>query len=332
MARGATRPPPKPPIKHRPPTPGVTPRSRPEGIRWVRSDGTPNWSQRMREIKGTVADYATRPAETIHKASIVLEAAEKIAERRIRGLIVVDGAGRLEGVLSATDLVNYLGGGEYYSIVVTRHKGSLYSSLRKERVSSIASEAALYSLLSNSIEDLIKDMVVTGIGLVPVVDDDMTIYGVITERNIVESIAGKPTGRTIEEVMTGTIVSVDPEDTIREAAQTMVKYGFRRLPVISRATGEIMGMVTAKDYVAFFGSHEAFKYSKSGNLEEVLETPVSLIASKDYYTVSKELDVGTAALLMKEKGVDNLIIVEDGEAIGIVTERDLLISIALEEV
>ncbi|MCE4611598.1 MAG: CBS domain-containing protein [Desulfurococcales archaeon] len=318
-----------PRIRGRPGGP-VRPRSRPEGIRWLRADGSPNWSQRLRRKEGDAKTIASRPPITISRSAPVMEAAEAIAERKVRGLIVADAKYRLEGIVLATDIVNYLGGGPFYNIVVGRHGGNIYSALRREPIQSIMNTSPVTVDVTVTIQDVVEVMVREGVGFLPVLYEDGSVYGVITERDVVRSLEPLPFDKKVEDYMTPTIVTVGVEATIKEASRLMVAHGFRRLPVTDDK-GEIKGVVTAKDIVSFFGSHEAFKFVKEGKMEEALSTPVYYVMTPEFYTIHPKLSVADAAKRMIEKGVDSLIVTEGEEALGIITERDVLIAAAVGE-
>lgn len=302
---------------------------RPEGIRWVRADGTPNWRQWIPPREGEVAYTASHPAITIAPQSTILEAAEVIAKNKVRGLIVADPAKQqLRGLLTAMDLVNYLGGGDYYSIVVNRHKRNIYSALRDEYVSSIYNPTPLYASRTDSLDTVIIMMVENAVGIIPVVYEDGGVYGVITEHDIVKHVAGKKLGVRVGQIASRNIVSVGIEDTIHEAAKRMVKFGFRRLPVVSESGDEVKGMINAKDYVSFFGGHTAFKDLESTDIEEVLKTPVFEVMTEGVITVEESVDAGEAAQAMIENNTSSLLVTnEEGEVTGIVTERDILMAI-----
>ena len=308
----------------------VRPRSRPEGIRWLRADGSPNWSQRLRRKEGDAKTIASKPPITIARSAPVMEAAEVIAGRKVRGLLVTDAKHRLEGIVLATDLVNYLGGGTYYNIVVSRHGGSIYSALRREPIQSIMNPSPITVDVTVTIQEVVEVMVREGVGFLPVLYEDGGVYGVITERDVVRSLEPLPFDKKVEDYMTPTIVTVHAESTIKDAAKLMVAHGFRRLPVIDDR-GEIKGVVTAKDIVAFFGSHEAFKFIREGRMEEALSTPVYYVMTPEFYTIHPKLSVADAAKKMVERGIDSLIVSEGGEALGIITERDVLVAAAVGE-
>ncbi len=315
-------------LRHRPEARGTLVRSRPEGIRWLRADGTPNWSQYVSGRREELRLLATNPAVSIPYTSTVLEAAEVIASKGIRGMPLVDSREKLKGVVLATDIVNYLGGGEYYNIVLKRHRSNMYSALRGEPVFSISNPTPAYAMIGDTLDKVLEIMVGEGIGLIPVLYDDGTVYGVITEHDIVRHLALKKIGKQVKDYMTTTIVTVEAEHPLRKAAEAMSRHGFRRLPVTSG--GLIKGMITAKDYVRYFGSHDAFKNVTTGDIKEVLETPVYEVMTPEVYTIDENADIGEAASAMIAYKTSSLLAVNsNGKVTGIITERDVLLSIVL---
>jgi len=302
---------------------------RPEGIRYLRADGTPNWRQWIPPREGEAKLVASPPAVTAAPTASILEVAEIITEKKVRGVVIAEpGTELLRGLVTATDLVNYLGGGEYYNIVRERHK-YIYKALRDEPVESIANPTPLYATVADSLDTIIAMMVNEGVGMVPIVYEDGSVYGVITEHDIVARIAGQKIGVKVADVMSRELVTVPIEAPIKEAARRMISYGFRRLPVVSEEN-EIKGIVTAKDYVYFFGSHRVFKDLATTNLDEVLNNvKVFEIMTPGFYTIPEDADVGEAASAMKSLGVSSLLVTDEkGDIVGIITERDVLEAIA----
>lgn len=306
--------------------PMVPPR-RPEGIRWLRSDGMPNFNDRIYRHESDAKLLAKRPVYTTTKTDTILGAAEEMARRNVRALPVVrPNTDILEGMLTAMDIVNYFGGGELYNIVVKRHKGNVYSALLKEYVASIMNPNPVYVTIHYKLDKILETMVLKGVGVLPVVMDDGSLWGIITEHDLVMVLAEKKVGRKVEEVMTSQIIAIESTATIKQAVETMVKYGIRRLPILE--DNKVWGMITAKDIVRLIGSHDVFRFIETGNIEEVLSAPVKLAGLSGYVTIGPDADVGDAATLMKEKGVSSLLVVDDGEIRGIITERDLLYALA----
>ncbi|MEI7027184.1 CBS domain-containing protein [Paenibacillus sp. y28] len=83
-------------------------------------------------------------------------------------------------------------------------------------------------------------------GFIPVVEGKKLI-GVVTDRDlVVRGYAEKHSGSTsVEEVMSKSIDTISPEDTVDEAARKMAGEQVRRLPVVEN--GELVGVVSIGD-------------------------------------------------------------------------------------
>ncbi len=297
-------------------------KTRIEGQRWLRSDGTPNFADHVYRKEGDVVLVVKKDLKTASPVTPILELAEIMSYNNIRSVPIINSKLELEGLVLSTNIVNYFGGGELYNIIRERHKGNIYSAL-KEPASSIMITDPITVYISSKITELLKVMVTEGVGVVPVLDHENKLYGIVTERDLVEYFSEKTeAGVKVEEVMTKEVVTIEVSANIKKAAETMVKLGFRRLPVIEN--GKIAGIITSKDIVRFIGEHKVFEKAPTGKVEEALETPVSEVMSKIAYTISKDEDIAQAARYMMEKGVSSLLVVENETLQGIITERDIL--------
>ncbi len=77
--------------------------------------------------------------------------------------------------------------------------------------------------------------------------------GIITERDIVRRIVAKRSSldAKISEVMSKTLITVDPETSLKEAARVMSNNKIRRLPVLKN--NKLVGIVVASDFVRNVG-------------------------------------------------------------------------------
>jgi CBS domain-containing protein len=82
----------------------------------------------------------------------------------------------------------------------------------------------------------------------PVVEDDMTITGVITEQDVLklfhENGGGK--NKSVEDFMTWPPVYCEDKDSFECVCNFMLFGYFRRVPVISK-TGELIGIISRPD-------------------------------------------------------------------------------------
>jgi len=89
------------------------------------------------------------------------------------------------------------------------------------------------------------------IGAVIVTTKDERPIGMITERDIVTRIVARdmqPSKLTAREIMTTPLITIDPEETLNEAARRMNRLNIRRLGVMYK--GKLVGIISSKDVVA----------------------------------------------------------------------------------
>jgi CBS domain-containing protein len=87
------------------------------------------------------------------------------------------------------------------------------------------------------------------VGAAVVVDPDGEGPGILTERDILESVAlgEEPDAEKVADHLTADVVSAEPEWSLEEAATAMVRGAFRHLLVVEG--GEIVGIVSVRDIV-----------------------------------------------------------------------------------
>ncbi|MEZ0394449.1 MAG: CBS domain-containing protein [Desulfurococcaceae archaeon] len=296
--------------------------------RWLRSDGSPNFSEHVYKDFTELELLARRPAITVWPSSTILNALETMT-KYYRSLLVARGP-RLEGLLLSTHLVNYLGGGELHEIVARRHNYNIFSALEKEVVSSIMERRPAVASTRDKFVDALATMAVTGYGILPVVDEDGNIYGVLTEHDVLRYLAkAVPRGLGIRatEAMSSPVFTVEAKATLAEAMRRMIAMGFRRLPVLE--DNEVVGMLTSMDVVRYFGSHRAFEATQSGDIREATSVKVEELMTRDLAYVRDDADLGDAVAKMLERGVSSVLVVGDSmELKGIITERDVIYFLA----
>ncbi len=94
-----------------------------------------------------------------------------------------------------------------------------------------------------------------GVRRLPVVDRNSELVGIITLSDIQSSMPTFEHGRsgreivlganTVDKIMTNTPITVNPDDTIQDAAESMLEYQVSGLPVVQG--NEVIGIVTESD-------------------------------------------------------------------------------------
>lgn len=101
-----------------------------------------------------------------------------------------------------------------------------------------------------TIADVCRVLADKRIGAVVVGDEDGGIAGIITERDIVRTLAADGAaalGQPVAEVMTREVVTVHANDTINDVSERMTRGRFRHIPVISG--DRLVGIVSIGDVV-----------------------------------------------------------------------------------
>lgn len=108
----------------------------------------------------------------------------------------------------------------------------------------------------------------------------------------------------VREIMTKALVTVDPWASVREAAGLMARQRVGSLPVLQ--DGALLGVVTSRDLRGVHPNRVVL---------DVLKGPP--------LCVSPEASLLEARALMEEKGVERLLVVQDGKLLGLLTKRTL---------
>jgi CBS domain-containing protein len=87
------------------------------------------------------------------------------------------------------------------------------------------------------------------VGAAVVVDPDLPGPGVITERDILHSVAQgqDPDAERVAEHLTANLTFADTDWSLEHAAETMVRGGFRHLVVVDGS--ELVGIISMRDIV-----------------------------------------------------------------------------------
>lgn len=117
----------------------------------------------------------------------------------------------------------------------------------------------------------------------------------------------------IEEFMTTDLLTVHPEEPVDLVIHLMSWKRIRHVPV-ENEQGRLVGMVSWYHLVRLLRSRDA--PGEPMSVGEIMQT--------DLNTVTPETPLEAALRLMKQSGVDSLLVVTNGHLVGIVTERDII--------
>jgi len=276
--------------------------------------------------EGEIMTIARSPVVTMAPTTPVYDALKIMVKEGFRRMPIVDpGTKKLLGIVTATDFINYLGGGDKFQIIQKKYGGNFFKAIN-EPVKSIMTSEVVSIRASGKISEAIELMKNHRVGGLPVVDEHDQVWAIVTERDIVMLFSGKIRGAKVADLMSRRVVTAKPETPIMEIEKKMIEKRFRRLLIVSDS--EFVGMATVRSILRFFGTSQVFKHLQSGTILQVLQTPVIEVTMKDVAIINPEADIGQAAKLMQEKHVGSLPVIDNNRLVGIITERDFFKIIA----
>jgi len=140
----------------------------------------------------------------------------------------------------------------------------------------------------------------------------------------------------VKDVMTREPITVDPEAPLGTAMEVMRRKRIRHLPVVDDA-GRLVGIITDRDlrqatFAPALAEHLSLQAQRRlRGLGQTLEDlRVKHAMTWVVVTTEPEAPIARAAVVMFERRIGSLPVVEDGKLVGILTERDLLLALAKE--
>jgi CBS domain-containing protein len=117
----------------------------------------------------------------------------------------------------------------------------------------------------------------------------------------------------IGDLATTDIVSVAPADSLRAAAQAIVRAGVGSAVVL--ADGDLAGIITERDVLR--------AVAESSDLDH---TATSAVMTCEVVTVGRDWEVYEAAAEMAARHIRHLVVTDAGRVVGVVSVRDVLLA------
>jgi predicted transcriptional regulator len=264
------------------------------------------------------------PAVVLPSNTRVIDAVKLMNERSVRHAIVSNDGQKVDGLVSAKDILNYLGGGEKFNILKELHKGDLHRALHSP-IEPIVNRRPIVAKMTDSLPELMAVMAKHDIGMLPLLDEHSRIWGTLSERHLFKLFEGNQMFVKVFEVMSKPLITLDTKATLLDLSRVMIGKDIRRIPIISE--GRLWGIVTVKDIIRFLASGYVEEAINKGLSDYILNANVSKIATLNPKTVSPDVDLSDAVKIMNANNVGSLIVVSAGNPVGILTERDLLLKL-----
>jgi CBS domain-containing protein len=138
------------------------------------------------------------------------------------------------------------------------------------------------------------------------------------------------------QIMTRSVVTVRPDATILEAANTMLQHHVSGLPVVD-AAGKLVGIVSEGDFIrrgeigtqkkrsrwlSFLMGADATQYVREHGRK------VSEVMTHDPLTIAEDATLEEIVNAMEANGIKRMPVMRDGKLVGIVSRANLLHAVA----
>jgi len=258
----------------------------------------------------TVMSVASRRFVCVRKTSTIKDAVEEMVRANSRHAFITTPDKKLEGIVTAMDIVDFLGGGDRFKIISEKHSGNVVVA-SSEEVRKIMTQKTLALSSSDSIETAFTKFLETKHGTLPILENNRLV-GVVKEGDFTRLLSKTLSSGKVKDHMSREVFFGSAGMTVADVCKVMFRHHFRRLPILKERS--LAGIVTTFDILSLL------KGAVSSNIfeervEKFMKTPIP---------TSPDVLVCDAAKLMNEKNISGLPVVENSKVIGIITSRDLI--------
>ena len=286
---------------------------------------------KVHDKEGDIMAIANRDVISIPPSKSIKDTAKVMMEHEFRRLPITDpGSGKLLGIVTVMDILDFFGGGKKFNIIEKKYQDNFLAEIN-EPVKEIMTRDIITLSNKASIAETIETMLSNQLGAIPLVDADGKLAGIVTERDIALSLAGVAGKDTVQDFMSPKVFTTTPGTPLEGACKIMVRNGLRRIPIvggeadISNAAKKLLGILTSTDVIRFLNAKELFDNLNSNLATDVLEqTKISDIMAKEPITVEPTMTIGELCEVFADKNIGGVPVVKDDNVLGIITERDIL--------
>ncbi len=187
---------------------------------------------------GVVEEFMTGNVVSFDIKDRLPDICKTLANSGFRRVAITQGK-KLVSVISRADLIRQQAR-EFHQYDMSQKKTVTARDFMKQGLITVSRDASIYKAIT-----LLADNKVTGL---PVVDKDMKLEGVITERDCLKliHISDLQLG-PVEEYMTSDVKSFTRDDTLYDICDCLIENEFRRVPILE--DGRLIGIVSRSDII-----------------------------------------------------------------------------------
>jgi len=252
-----------------------------------------------------VGDIMSRDVATVSPGSTVVSAAKIMSSNNISCLIVSEN-GCLSGIVTETDMLK--------KAVANGHD---FSDMKVELIMSSPVRSVARDL---SVMEAGKIMEAENIRRLVILDEKEPV-GIITQSDMVRVLASYTLSKEVSEIMSSDVAVVASSENVKAAAEFMASKDISCLVVID--DDSVVGIFTERDLLKRIVA--ARRNPARTCMKDVMSSPV--------VTVPPDCSVLSARRLLEKTSIRRLVVVDDENLCGVITQTDILkaIKTMLEE-
>jgi PAS domain S-box-containing protein len=181
-----------------------------------------------------IRELMSSPVLTASKSTELYTAYHLLVTHKIRRLVVVDDENHAIGVVTQSNLIEYLGY-EYF--------------IEVKKVSQVMTKILVTISKDMTVSKALSDMARQSLSCLVIAQDDRPV-GILTERDVARLLVdrGDVWQLKVEEVMSSPVQTLSQQTPVHEAAKLMQQEKIRRVVVVDE-DGKIVGLTTQSDIV-----------------------------------------------------------------------------------
>jgi PAS domain S-box-containing protein len=250
------------------------------------------------QVWGQVGDVMSKNVATISPDETLLTAAKIMAVKNVSSVIVFENS-VIVGILTETDLVNK---------VATENSPS-----EGMKVSQIMSAPVEFIPPDLSPLEASTVMETKHIKRLPIVDDGKLV-GIVTQTDLVQVLTSYGMWKNVGDIMSTDVALIPRTTPVAEAARTMTSRKISCVVIID--ADEVVGVFTERDLLKRVVALQ--KNPADTKMEEVMSASV--------VSVPANFSIISARKTMENSHIRRLLIMEDGNLLGIVTQTDIFMA------
>jgi CBS domain-containing protein len=303
----------------------------------------------------TVGDVMTRQPATITADRPLSEAAGLLLSSIFTGLPVVDGQGRVVGVVTQGDLLKRGGLPLRLGLLAESAAGeseAMLATLAGRRVAEAMTSPAVTIAADRPLTEAVTLMLAKGLKRLPVTGEDGAIAGMLSRLDIfrtvmrenpdwqafeAQNITVRPL-RTVSDITRRDTRTVTADTPIEEVIRVIDEHDIQRVAVVD-AEHRLLGIISDRDLLRYFKpDRQGLPYllARLARRLQAAEPPAEFarqlrqttageIMTTALVTVAERLPLAEAIALMADKGLKRLPVVDDrGRFLGMISRDSLL--------